>query len=176
MSLDGDELRKAFFFRQRVRLGDLPCKAVGNTDVSGFSRLHDAVQAIHDVVNWCLPVPHVIDVEIHIVHPKVPQTGIDHVLDVLLTADALFDLLLCPRKELGGNDHILTPREIPQRSANILLTGAALISDGRIIKINAEIQASLNDFSGMFLVDGPAVLAASGITESHTSHADPGYI
>ena len=91
MPLDRDELRKAFFFCKGIGLGDLPSKAVGDTDISGLACLHDAVQTVHDVFDGRLPVPHVIDVQIHVVHPEVLEACVDHVLDVLLSADAAFN-------------------------------------------------------------------------------------
>ena len=67
-------------------------------------------------------------------------------------------------------------REVADRPADILLAGSALASDGSVIEIDAKIQTALNDLSGVFFIDGPAVLAASGITESHAAHADTGYV
>ena len=130
MSLDGNKLREAFLLRQGIRLGDLPCKAVGDADVSGLSSLYDAVQAIHDIYDRRLPVPHVIDIQIHVVHAKILQACVDHVFDMLLAADAFLDLFLCSRQELGGDDHLVPLCKVPERSADILFTGAALIGDG----------------------------------------------
>ena len=66
--------------------------------------------------------------------------------------------------------------KITQGSSYILLTGATLIGDSRVIKVDAQLQPTLDDLSRVFLVDGPAVLTPSGITEPHAAHADPGYI
>ncbi len=117
-----------------------------------------------------------INIQIHVIHTEILKTRVDHVPDMLLTADARLDLFLRSGKELGGNDHIIPFCKIPQGSADILLTGAALIGDGRIIEIHAQLQPALYDLSGVLFVNGPAVLAPSGITESHAAHADPGYV
>ena len=110
------------------------------------------------------------------VHSEIVKACVDHVLDMLLTADAAFDLFLCPGKEFGGNDHILAFCEVAERPADVLLACAALISDGCVVEVDAQIQSALNDLSCMFFIDGPAVLSASGISEAHASHADPGYV
>ena len=176
MPLDGDEFSKAFLFCQGISLGDLPGKAVGDADVSGFSRLHYAVQPIHDIFDRRLPVPHVINIEIYIVHTEIVKACVYHVFNMLLPADAAFDLFLCPGKEFRGNDYIIAFCEVAKRPADILFACAALISDSRIVEVDAQIQSALNDLSCMFFIDGPAVLSASGISEAHASHADPGYV
>ena len=43
MPLNGNELRKALFLRDRICFCDLPRKAVGDTDISCLTGLHDAV-------------------------------------------------------------------------------------------------------------------------------------
>ena len=53
-----------------------------------------------------------IDIQIHIIHIKILQAGIYHVLDVLPAAYAPFDLLRSPGEKLGGND-ILKATPIP---------------------------------------------------------------
>ena len=117
-----------------------------------------------------------IDIQVYVVHPEILKARIDHVLDVLLPADALFDLLLRSRKELGGHHHVLPLRKVPQGPAQKLLAGAALIGYGRIKEVDARFQPPLDDLSGVLLVDGPAVLAASGVTKSHAAHADAGHV
>ena len=176
MPLDGNKPGKAFLFSNGICLGELPCKAIGNADISCFACLHNAVQPIQNIVNRCVPVPHMIDIEVHVIHAQVLQACVDHVLDVLLSADPSLDFLLCPGKEFRCKDNVLTLCKIPQRPADILLTGAALIGNGRIIKIDAQLQSPFNDFSAMLLIDRPAVLASSGVAKTHTSHADTGYI
>ena len=116
-----------------------------------------------------------IDIKINVVHSEIFETRIDHVLDMLPTADAALDLFLCSRKELGGDNYIFALRKIPQGTADILLAGAALIGDGRIIEVDAFLQTALYDLPCMRFVDRPAVLASAGIAESHTAHADPGH-
>ena len=147
MALNGYEFGKPFLLRQRVRLRDLPGKTVRNADVSRLARLHDAIQSVHNVFKRCLPVPHVIDVEIHVVHAEVLKTCVDHVLDVLLPADSVLDLFLCSRKEFGGNDNVFTLCEVAQCLADILFAGSALIGDGCVVEINTQFQSALYDLS-----------------------------
>ena len=117
-----------------------------------------------------------IDVKVHIVHAEILETRVDHVLDMLLAADAIFNFILSSREELGCDDDLIALCEVPERASHILLAGAALVSNRCIIEIDTQQKTAFNDFSGVFLVNGPAVLAASGISESHTSHTDPRYI
>ena len=147
MALNGDESGKTFLFRQCVRLRDLPGKTVRNADVSRLSRLHDAAEPVHNVLERRLPVPHVIDVEIHIVHAEVLKACVDHVLDMLLPADSVLDLFLCSRKEFGGNDNVFALCEVAQCPADILLACAALVGDGCVVEIDAQFQAALYDLS-----------------------------
>ena len=120
----------------------------------------------------CLPVPHVIDIKIHIVHSEILKTCVDHILDMFLSADAAFDLLLCSGKELCCHNDILTLRKVTECTAYILFACAALVPDRCIKEIDAQIKCVLNDLSGMFFINGPAVLSSSGITESHAAKAD----
>ena len=113
-----------------------------------------------------------IDIEIHIIHPKVSQAGVNHMLNMLLTADTLLNLLRCPRKELCSHNHIVPPGHIPEGTAQILLTGAVLVTDGSIEEIYSLLQAVPDNLPGMLLVQSPAVLSPGGVTESHASHAD----
>ena len=117
-----------------------------------------------------------IDVKVHIVHAEILETRVDHVLDMLLAADAIFNFILSSREELGCDDDLIALCEVPERASHILLAGAALVSNRCIIEIDTQQKTAFNDFSGVFLVNGPAVLAASGISESHASHTDPRYI
>ena len=66
---------------------------------------------------------------------------------MLLSADTLFNLLLRSREELGGHDHLVPLREIAKRPADVLLAGATLVGDGRVIEVDAQLQPSLDDLS-----------------------------
>ena len=95
---------------------------------------------------------------------------------MLLTAHVLLYLFLRSRKKLCRDGDVLAFSKIAQRAADILLAGSALISNGRIVKVDAKLQTPLDNFSGIFFADGPAVPTASGIPEPHTAHADTGYV
>ena len=117
-----------------------------------------------------------IDIEIHIIHAEIFQTGVNHLLDVLLSGDAGCDFLRRAGQEFGSHHHVVSFGEVLQRPAHILLAGAALIADCGIEKIDAELQPVLYDFAGVLLIQRPRVLSVFRIAESHTAHADPGYI
>ena len=176
MPLNGDEFCKAFFFGKRVRLGKLPCKAVGNADIARFSSFDNAVQAVHYFFERRVPVPHMIDIQIHIVHAEIGQTGVDHILDMPLTRNTVLDLLRRARQKLGRHNDLLTLGKVAQRPADILLAAAALVGDGGIIEIHAERQAAFDDLSGVCFVDRPAVLPSLGVAKAHTSHANTGHV
>ena len=95
---------------------------------------------------------------------------------MLLSADPSLDFLLRPRKKFCSKDNVLTLCIIPECPADILLAGTALIGNGRIIKINAQLQSPPYNLSGMLFIDRPAVLSPAGVTKAHTAHADTGYI
>ena len=40
---------------------------------------------------------------------------------------------------------------------------------------DAQLQAPPANLPGVFLVDGPGMLAVGGVSEPHAAHADPGY-
>ena len=77
---------------------------------------------------------------------------------MLLAADAAVDLLRRSRQEFGSDDHVPALGKVAQRPADILLAGAALIGDGGIVKIHAELQTLPDDLAAVFLVKRPAVL------------------
>ena len=176
VALDGDKFREAFLFRQSVCLRELIRKAVGNADIPGLSGLYHPVQPVHDIVQRGLIIPHVINIEIHMVHAEIFQAGIDHPLDVHLSGHARFDLLRRARQKFGGHHNAVPFREIFKRPAKILFAGAALVADGRIEKVHAKLQPPPDNLPGMLLVDGPAVLSVPRVAESHTSHTDAGHL
>ena len=174
MALNGDEFGKALPLCQGVGLGQLIGKAVGDTDIPDFSRLYHPVQPIQNVVERCLIVPHVIDIQVDVVKSKVLQAGVHHLLDVLLPGSPRGDLLLGAGQELGGHHHILPPGKVPDRPAHILLTGAALVGDGSVEEVDPQLQSPPDDLPGVFLVQRPAVLAVLCVAEAHAPHADAG--
>ena len=174
MPLDGDEFGKALPLCQSVGLTELPSKAVRNPDVPGFARLHSVVQSLHDVIKGRLVIPHMVDVEVHIVHPQVLQALIQHPPDVLLAADPRFDLLIGTGEKLGGHHNLAPLGKIPECTAYILFTGAALVGDSGIEEVDAQLQPTLDDLPGMRFVNGPGVLAILSISKSHAAHTNAG--
>ena len=110
------------------------------------------------------------------IHTEVFKTGIDHIFNMLLSGNAVFDLVGRSRQELCRDYHIIALCKIPQSASDILLACTALVSDSSIIKVYAQIQAAFDDLSCLFFADRPAVLTFCGITKAHTSHTDTGYI
>ena len=176
MALYGDKFGKSLPLCQGVCLGQLVGIAVGNTDISGLALLHHIVQPLHDIVERALIVPHVVDVQIHIVHAQIFQALVYHLLDMGLGCDAGLHLLGRAGQELGGHHHLIPLCEILQRPAQVLLTGAALVGDGRVIEIDARLQTFFDDLSCVLLIDGPGVLSLSGVSKAHAPHADAGDI
>ena len=146
VTLDGDKFGKALFLRQGVGLAELPCKAVGDADIPGFACLHGVVQSLHDVIKGRLVIPHVIDVQVHIVHPQVLKALVQHPPDMLLAADALRDLLIGTGKKLGGHHHLVSLGKIPEGTTYILFAGTALVADGGVKEIDPKFQSSLDRF------------------------------
>ena len=175
MPLYRHELGKALFFRQGVGLTQLPGEAVGDADVACLALLHHLVQAVQDVIEGRLVVPHVVDVQVYMVHAQILQALLQQTADMLLAGDACLDLLVGAGQELSGDHDLVPPGKIPQGTAQILLTGAALIADGGVKEVDAQLQPALHDFSGMLLINGPGMLAVVCIAKAHTPHTDPGY-
>ena len=172
MALEGDEGGKPLGPSQVVGFAQLPGKAVGDAKVPDLARLHHLVQPLQDVVQRGLIVPHVIDVEVDVVHTQVLQTLVHHPADVLLAADAVCDLLVGSGEEFGGHHHLLPPGKVPEGPAQVLFAGAALVTDGGVEEIDAALQALAEDGPAVRLIQGPGVLAVVGIAEAHAPHAD----
>ena len=58
--------------------------------IRGFTCPDNPVQSVHYVFYRRVPVPHVINVKIHIVHTEIFQARIDHIFYVLLTGDTRY--------------------------------------------------------------------------------------
>ena len=170
------ELGKALPLRQGVCLAQLPGKAVGDADISGLALPHHLVQTIHDVIERRLVVPHMVDIQVHMVHAQVLQALLQQAADMLLSGHAGGDLLIGPGKELGGHHDLIPPGEVPQGPAQVLLAGTALIADGGVEEVDVQLQPPPDDLSGMRLVDGPGMLPVVCIAKAHAPHADPGYL
>ena len=69
--LNRDKLGKALLPGKVVCLGQLIGQAVGDADVARLAGLDHAVQAVQNVVERGLIVPHVVDVQVDIVHPQI---------------------------------------------------------------------------------------------------------
>ena len=93
---------------------------------------------------------------------------------MLLAGDACLDLLLGAGQELGGDHHLVPFGKVFERPAEVLLAGAALVGDGSVEKVDAQLQSPLDDGAGLFLVHRPAVLPVVGVAKSHAAHADAG--
>ena len=172
MVLDGDEFGKALVLGQGVGLGQLIGKAVGDAYIPRLAGLNHAVEAVHDVIERHAVVPHVVDVQIDVVHAEVAQTGVYHGLNVLLGGDAALYLLVGEREELGGHDYLVAAREVAQRAAQVLLAGAALVAYCGVKEVYPQVEAVLYYLAGHVLVHRPGVLAVGSVAEAHAAHAD----
>ena len=173
--LHGHELRPALPLGDGVGLRQLPGEAVGYADAARPARLHLPVQAVQYVLDGRLPVPHVVDVQVDVIHAQVFKALVQHIFDVLLPGDARLDLVLRPGQELGGHHHLVPLRKVPQGAAHVLLAGAGLVGDGGVVEVDAQFQPAPYDLAAVFLVQRPAVLALPCVAEAHAAHADAGY-
>ena len=155
MPLNADELCKALFLSKRICLCKLPCIAVRNADVSCLSRFHNTVQTVHNVVDWRVPVPHVINVQVNIVHSEVVKALVDHTLDMLLSADTCLNINRGSRQEFRCHNNFIAPGKIFECSADKLLTRSRLIGDCGIKEIHAKVKPALDDLTRMRLVYRP---------------------
>lgn len=110
MPLYRDEFAKSLLLGQGIGFGQLPGKAVGNADGAHLACLYDAIEAIHDFIERRSVIPHMIDIQIHIIHPQMLQAPIQQIGDMLLAADAGGDLL-------GGAGHDLVATTTSSRLA-----------------------------------------------------------
>ena len=88
-----------------------------------------------------------IDIQVNIVQPQILQTGVDHLLDMLPAGDSVCDLIRSAGQKFGGYHHILPFCKVPKCPAQVLLTGAALVADRCIKKVDAQLQSPFDDFS-----------------------------
>ena len=137
MSLYGHKFRKSFFFCQSVRLGELVGITVGDADVSRLACLHHIVQPFHNVIKRCGIIPHMVNIQIYIIHSQILKALIDHHLYMLLRGHALFDFLRCAGKEFRSDYDVISLCKVFERTPKILLTRTTLIPDRRIIKVDA---------------------------------------
>ena len=110
------------------------------------------------------------------VHPQVLQALVQQAADMLLSGHAGGDFLIGPGKELGGHHDLIPPGKVPQRPAQVLLAGTALIADGGVEEVDPQLQPPPDDLSGMRLVDGLGMLPVVCIAKAHAPHADTGYL
>ena len=130
--LYGDELRPAMFAGDGVGLLQLPRRDVRRADVPRLAGGHGVREALHDLLDRRAPIPHVVDVQVHVVHTEMAQTHIEIVADVLLAAHAVLDLLVGARQELRGHHHIVACRHGGERAAEVFLGRAVLVDDCRV--------------------------------------------
>ncbi len=147
--LNRNKFFKSFPLRQGVGLAQLPCKAVGNADIPGLARLHRLGHALQNLLNRRKVVPHVADVQIHIIHTQIFQAGVQPVQHVLLPGNALLNFLLGAGRKFRGHHHVLPPAEIPQGPAHVLFAGASLITDGRVVKVDSAFQSPADNLPGI---------------------------
>ena len=145
MSLHGNKGSKALPAGQFIGLAQLPGEAVGDADIACFTRLDGIVQPLHDFVKRRSVVPHMIDVQVHMVHAQVLQAFVQHAPHMLLSADSRVDLLMGAHGKFGGHHHVLPAGKVPESAAQILLAGAVLIHDGRIKEVDAQFQGPADD-------------------------------
>ncbi len=174
MALHGNELRPALPLGDGVGPAKLPGEAVGDADIARLAGLHLTIEAVQYVLDGGLPVPHVIDIQVHVIHAQVLKALVQHAFDVLLAGDARLDLVLGAGQELGRHHHLIPLGEIPKRTAHVLLAGAGLVGDGGVIEIDPQLQAPPDDLPRMFLVQRPGVLPLAGVAKAHAAHADSG--
>ena len=60
-----------------------------------------------------------------------------------LAGDARRDFLLRPGEEFGGHGHVFPPGEVPEGPAQVLFAGAALVGDGGVEEVHAQLQRPL---------------------------------
>ena len=175
MVLHRHEGSKAFLFRQGIGLGQLIGIAVGNADIADFAGLHLPVQALKNIVERCLVVPHMVDIQVHIVHAQMLQAQVQLPGDMLLTADPRLDFLLAAGQEFGRHIHLVSGGKIFQGPAQVLLAGAVLVGNGGIKEIYALCQSVFDNLPGCIFVHRPAMLSRSRIAKAHAAQADAGY-
>ena len=110
------------------------------------------------------------------VHAQILQAFLQQTADVLLSGNTCLDLLVGAGEKLGGHHHLIPPGKVPQGPAQVLLAGAALIADGGVEEVDAQLQTAPDDLPGVRLVNGPAVLAVGGVPKAHAPHADAGHL
>ena len=172
MILHADKFREAFLFSEGVRLRKLIGVAVRDADVAHLAGADNIIQPFHDLVEGRRVVPHVIDVEIDVVHAEIAQAGVHHLFDVLLAAYAGRDLLRRAWEKFCRDDNLVAFCEIAQRTAEVSLARPALIADGCVKKIDAAVEPVFHDLARRGFIDGPAVLSVFSIAEAHTAHTD----
>ena len=69
--LNRDKLGKALLPGKGICLGQLIGQAVGDADVARFAGLDHTVETVQNVIERGLVVPHVVDVQVDIVHPQI---------------------------------------------------------------------------------------------------------
>ena len=171
--LHGDKLGKPLPVSQIVRPAQLPGEAVGNADIAGLSLLHHLVQTVQKVIEWCLIVPHVVNVQVHMVHPQVFQTLFQHGPDMLLAGNPCGDLLVGAGEKFGGYHHLVPFGKVPKGPAQVLFAGAGLVGNSGIEKVDPQFQASPDNLPAVCLIHRPAVLSMGGVAKPHAPHADP---
>ena len=118
-------------------------------------------------------IPHMIDIQVDVIHSQVLKAFIYHPFDMLLPRDPLLDLFVCPRQEFCCDYDLIPLCEIRQRPAKILLAGTVLVAYRRIEKVYPCFDPPFYYLSRMFLIYRPAVLPPGCVPESHTSHTYP---
>ena len=156
MALDGHKLRPAVGFGERVHLGELVGVAVRNADGARLAGLDRLIHAFHDFGHVGVVVPHVADVEVHIVEAEVPEACVEIRGHVPLTGHAGFPFGIRARQKLGGDLVFVTiAGNRTQRSAHVFLAGAVRVSDGRVVECDAMLEAVCDDLARLVGVENP---------------------
>ena len=83
------------------------------TDIPCFSCFYDPVQAIHDLIKGRLIIPHMVNVEIHIIHAEIVKAFINHLFNILLSGNSRLYILFCAGKELGCHHKVFSFAIVP---------------------------------------------------------------
>ena len=109
LNLQRDEPRPAAKAGSHVRLGDLPCRRVGETKVAHLACGDEIVERAHRLLDGRKPVPAMQPVQINVVSLETPERVLASSSDGLATGAAVVGITLVQvGKELRGDDDAVT--------------------------------------------------------------------
>ena len=112
------------------------------------------------------------NIQIDVIHAEIFQALIQPLFNMAAGCDSRLYLFRRARQKLRRDDHILTFGQCFERLPDILLAGAALISDRGIKEIDSLTQRLFQNVAGLIGIQCPAVLTLTGIAEAHTPQTD----